>query len=488
MIKPIIIEKSFTNKTKIPNYWKFMNNVSNELINSDKLIPISNDKGRFKKLILEAIDNATETIMLCSFILSDETIIASLLKAAERKVRIYLLFSTNIQLDKEHKEDPTEFDRKTLEEHKNFLRRIQGKALAHSSELHAKFLLVDYGFNKQIGFISTANFTKEALIRNQELGLILNSMEDIQQLFYFFQRGFWEESTHVFAGDWIPIKERNLKPLSVKDRIISTSKNNQSLKDNIISLINSTTGPLIVSSYSFKSDNNLTNLLIDISLKRNLTVLTRPREINVAALDKFLVKRVNILCYDFIHAKFILAPNENQGIIMSANFDNKGLEIGYEIGVFLDESECNELNNIAKIWIRNAQYKYVASLGIEEINPSIIKIFENNELREYEITPEKIIEQTEKPIDLREIENLKNIKFNGNFTYESIYPKKITIRRNIIPPILPTNSIKIKENPFPFDLYVNKNKRYLVIKNERQLKEAIDKYDKQLSNITLVTG
>jgi len=488
MIKEVNIEKIFVNKTIIPNYWMENNQVNNKIINTTRIIPISNDNGKFKKEILNAINNATETIMLCSFILSDDDIISALENACERKVRIYLLFSTDIQLDKEFKKDPTNFDKETLSSHKKFLKRIYGKALARSSQLHAKYLLVDYGTSNHRCFISTANFTKEALSRNQELGIILKSLAGIKQVYFFFQRGFWEESTHEYNGDWLPIKDRGLKPLALSDRIISTSKNNRSLKEKIKSLIEKTTGPLIISSYSFKIDNELTKLLIKISTKRNLIILTRPREINVPALNKMLSGGAKILCYDFIHAKFIFAPNEEKGIIMSANFDNRGLEDGYEIGVFLNELECNELSMISKFWIDNATYSYESSKNIKEMKLGRVKFQDKNGIIKYEILSTKTIEQIKEPSDLREIKELNEITFDNNFIDEKTIVKRVIVKRKIIPPKLPTNSTKIKNNPFPYDLYIHKNKKYLVLKNEKQLDTVLEKYHNEIRKIILVTG
>ncbi|HUU78723.1 MAG TPA: phospholipase D-like domain-containing protein [candidate division Zixibacteria bacterium] len=486
MIKPIITEKTFPNNQIIPNYWQIMDDKQLPNINTKRIIPTSNDKGYFKHLILEAINSASKTIMLCSFILSDKEIINSLLKAAERKVRIYLLFSTNVQLDKEYNEDPSEYDKAMVDGHKDFLKRIHGKALARSSELHAKFLLVDYGLSNQKGFISTANFTNEALKRNQEVGIILNH-DDLHQLFLIFQHGFWEESQQELSGDWLAIKERNLKVLPVSERILSTSKNNQSLKKKIIKLIESTSGPLIISSYSFKQDNDLTKKLITLSRTREITILTRPREANVTVLNEFLKNNATVYCYDYIHAKFILAPNDKKGLIMTANFDNKGIESGYEVGIYLDINEFEELNRICQNWIEYAQYKYEIGGDINTINPGKIKIYEGRNLTEVEIKKEKIIEEVEKPEDLRLMNKLQEISYNNNYTNQSNYYQRIIVKRTIDPPQLPPNSTQLKDNPFPVPLYIFKNKRYLLIKNEKQLQLILEKHGNKLNNVILVT-
>jgi hypothetical protein len=208
----------------------------------------------------------------------------------------------------------------------------------------------------------------------------------------------------------------------------------------------------------------------------------------MSALNKFLEKGAQVLCFDYIHAKFIFASNENRGIIMTANFDNLGLEEGYEIGINLNQNECSELNKITSSWINNAQYNYLQGDTISEIGIGKIKIFENNEIKNYEIIDEKIVKDYKNPKDLREFEALKELDYKGNFIYDTIIPKKITIEREITPPVLPSNSTKVKDNSFPFDLYIHKNQQYLVIKNERQLKEAVNKFKHNLRNIILVTG
>jgi len=487
MIKPIIVTKTFPNNRELPNYYRVLNSKNSNKIDTKNIIPISNDGGYFKKVLLDAINNATETIMLCSFILSDEEIISALLNAVERKVRIYLLFCTDIQLDKIHREDPSEFDKTTFEKHKEFLKKIQGKALARSAGLHAKFLLVDFGTSNQKGFISTANFTKEALARNPELGVILRNGNDLKQLFSIFQHGFWEESQQEFTGDWIPIKNRNLKPLPNSERIVSTSKNNQSLKNKIIELIDSTTGPLIISSYSFKIDNELTKKLIALSQKREITILTRPREANVAVMNDLLKNNASIYCYDYIHAKFLLAPNEKKGLIMTANFDDRGLETGYEVGIYLNQNECDELIKITQQWIQYSQYSYEKGGRISELDAGRIQILKNGNLDQLDIENESTINDNKGPDDLRDMDELKEISIK-EYSSKFFLGKSIVIKRNIIPPKLPKTASQIKDDSFPLPVYIHKNKRYLLIKNEKQLRMILERFDKKLKNIILVTN
>ncbi len=471
MIKPIIIEKVFNNNEIIPNYWAILDHKNPEIIRTKKIIPISNDNYKFKSLMTSAINNASETIMLCSFILSDNEIIESLIAAAERNVRVYLLFSTETQLDKEFKEDKSEFDVEMVESHKAFLKKISGKALARSAIFHAKFLLVDYGLPSQVGFISTANFTSEALSRNQELGVRLQSKSDLDILFSFFQHGFWEEAEMEFHNDsWIGAKTFSLIPIETSDRIVSTSKNNKSLKKKILNLIKSTSGPLIVSSYSFKMDNELTKALIALAKEREITILTRPRFQNLEVLNSFLANGAEIYCYDYIHAKFILAPRENKGIIMTANFDDRGIETGYEVGIVLNPSEIEELKTISNSWIANAQYQFKEGKKIVEIEAKEIQYFEGNELKKFSVITEENIYEEKNPEDLREMSPLSNINsFNFQFNDEDKLIKKVNLKRKIIPPKLPAGARKLKDNPYPYDLFEFKGQNYLLLKNERAL-------------------
>ena len=487
MKNPYIIQETIENDFVLPIHWKINSKSSNVKVKTEILYEMGNFDTTFKEDLLNSIRKAKETIMISSFIMSDEEIINEIIDAAKREVRIYLLFSTDVQLEKEFRDDPSIRDKKTLDFHKNFLRNINKIAIARSSGfLHAKFMIIDYGTPKQKGFISTANFTKEALTRNEEIGVKLFG-KDIEDLFAIFQNGFWEESNQQLVENmWVPAEQKKLSELKPTNRILYTMKNRTLLKKHLLKIIEMTKGSLVVSSYIFKTDNSITKKIIEACRNRDVKILLRPRDTNWDAINEFTKAGAKIYAYDFIHAKFLLAPEDKRGVIMTANFDNKGLETGYEVGLNLNEIECSELEKISKKWINNAQYSLEKEISIKESDLGLIKIREGNELVQYSIIQIKENNEEIKINDLRDLISIKTESIESKQKYDYEIPKLIENRMIINLPTLPEKATKIKENPFKYPLFVYKNKQYIVLNKEKQIDEIIQEYGNKLKSVSLV--
>lgn len=453
MIEPDIQEKSITMDTEVPPHWKVCRFEYTTIHpKAIRIIPIGGGDDRFRSILLKAIQEAKETIMLCSFILSDEEIIKEILNATKRNVRCYLLFSTEVQLRKEYNTDITEFNQKTLTAHKKMLDHIVGKALARTNKhLHAKFLLVDYGTSDQKGYLSTANFTYDALTRNQEVGVIMTNTE-IEELFEFFRLGFWSESNQELTrlNSWDVVKPESLSDLEEFTRIRTTSSSTQGIKKEILNILNRTKGPLIISSYGFESDHIVVKMLSEKARNRKITIITRPREKNLAAIKALSNAGAIIIGYDFLHAKFIFAPENNLALIMTANLETRGLDTGYEVGVLLEEpQDINELHQISTEWIKHAYYKWNRGGNVQTLETGLIAIPKAQNIEETEIIPEYIFPMDEKrPNDLLEMRNLMNTDLEKPRNESGKIPKIIRFTRKIHTPLLPQNAQKINSNEY----------------------------------------
>jgi len=508
MIKQKEQTNTYLNDKEVPSHWRSLIKEQPVFKDTNKIIPIDKKNNRFRTLLLNSIKNAKQTIMMCSFILSDPDIIDSLLKASERGVRCYLLFSTEAQLSKEYKKEQSEFDEKTLKEHKQMLDRLAGKILARTCDhLHAKFLLVDYGNPEQKGFISTANFTKEALTRNQELGVILSDSE-INFLFNFFVLGFWVESKNelVRKNNWDAVKLINLKPLKGNNQIFYTTSSNQTLKNELEKIIENETKELVVSSYGFDDEHPIVELLINKAQNINLTIITRPREKNHKVIEKFTNAGAKVVAYDYLHAKFILSPSTNQGIIMTANLESKGLETGYEVGIKITRKYFDELLTISRVWIDSAPLIWYNKTSIKNLEPGTIKIPKGKDYDTIEIIDEFIDEQKIEPQDLHKMEKLLKEEPKLKKNLDNKLPKKIIVKRTIIPPVLPKDAVKVeskqlftskksrrreadvkdKEIKFPFETYRLKNIYYVVVKSLKDL-EKLKEFPKFRQTVRIVT-
>ena len=139
----------------------------------------------FVSELIKAIANAKKIVCVCTFLLNDTELVDALLKAAQRGVRVYMFVASEAKLLREIKQDQ-DFDKKTLAEHKDLLQKIAGKLWVGTSDsFHAKFILVDPNLEDAKGFLSTANFTKEALTDRIEIGVKLKKMKWRNYSIYF---------------------------------------------------------------------------------------------------------------------------------------------------------------------------------------------------------------------------------------------------------------------------------------------------------------
>lgn len=167
--------------------------LKNLISDNNRLIP-SNPDGYLRRRLIESIDSAKDMICASSFLLADREIIDAFLRASSRGRRVYLLTASEIQLLNEPRID-NEFDQDRLQDHLRMMQELAGRVLVRTGEnFHSKFLLVDPHDDAR-GFLLTANLTFEALTRNVELSIELNSTE-VRDLYRQFLIGFWQESSN----------------------------------------------------------------------------------------------------------------------------------------------------------------------------------------------------------------------------------------------------------------------------------------------------
>ncbi len=507
MIKEKEQNNSYQYEYTIPAHWKERRHRKIDSTTFSTVIQIGNESDDFHKLLIGAIKSAKHTVMLCSFILSDTRIIKSIINASERGVRCYLLFSTDAQLEKEYKDEQSDFDKKTLEEHKMMLSKLTGKVLARTSEhLHAKFLLIDPTTENKKGFLSTANFTKEALTRNQEIGIILDK-DETSSLFNLFRKGFWLESKQELTriGHWDDVKTIKLKDISAKDAIINTSYSSRTLKEEISKLIKNASSELIISSYSFDIKHEIAQDLINFCKEKKLTILTRPKEKNYPFVEAAAKNGVRILAYKYLHAKFIMDSENELGIVMTANFEKRGLDEGFEVGIKLSNNSLSELEEIAKNWIESAPLEWKEKQSVQDCDVGFIQIPKGRDILKKEIIAEFFDDQGKRETkDLSEMNKLLKEKPVTTKKFEDKIPKKITVTRTIVPPKLPEEAekidhmelfitkkekkqgVKLKPFKFPYEIFKLKSEYYVVLKSLKDL-DNIQKYPKIKQNARFVS-
>jgi len=429
--------------------------------------------GAFLNLMVDAINKADETIGVSSFLIDDNILIQALVNASKRGVRVYLLTSEQkIEADSEHDDF---ISLKTREEHLKLLDDLAGLILVRTADhFHSKFILIDpMNEKKSVGFLLTANLKKKPLLGTNELGVMLKG-KTVQELFELFCHAFWTESEHeLFEPGRFKVVIRKqgiqLPPIS---HLLYTNKSSTNLKDNIISFIKNTSGDLLISSYGFDDNYELTNLIIkQIRNGRNITILapTRPRLIET--LRKFQEAGAEVLLNDYHHAKAILVLNNTQikGLIFTANLTSKGLDTGFETGFNVQNDDLLELERIFREWRDEFSYSLKTNVPLGEIRDSV-QIFENGSLVKKEIQSHIIIDLGE--IEAESLSSMEStspkiplVNPSNQLGYEIHY------KWTVVPPVLPKQAKKVKEeNGLP--IYQQKNQKFILVSNERELKKA----------------
>ncbi|MFW9996881.1 MAG: phosphatidylserine/phosphatidylglycerophosphate/cardiolipin synthase family protein [Candidatus Odinarchaeota archaeon] len=478
------------NEEEIPPHWRVRDYHEVNHPDTTRVIAIGAGDDRFKSLLLSAINSARETLMLSSFILSDEEMVDALLEASARKVRCYLLFATETMLSKEYREELTDYDQKTVNFHKAMLDKLAGRALARTSDhLHAKYLLIDPGTANEKGFVSTANFTKEALERNPEIGVVL-TREEIAEAYDFFRKGFWEESNRelIREGHWDSVKKVKITSHLPQSRITTTSTEDNRLRDELLNIINEADKKLIVSTYGFELEHEVVQTLVKKSRAVETVVLTRPREKNYSTLNALLGDKAKIIGMEYLHAKFVLDPVNNRGVVMTANIEPRGLDTGYEIGIRLEGKDTKELEEIVNRWSNNASMSWERGARIQELEPGKIKLPNGSNLEEKEIIEELSREvDVKRPQDLLDMRRILQMPLKDKKGTTGKIPKRTRLQRRVIPPVLPKEAVQISEREFlgrksierlkeglkfPVPVYKLKNRYYGVVKTWEELNKV----------------
>lgn len=401
-------------------------------------------KTLFSKTI-SAIDKAQEFVCLQSFLIQDSALIDSLLKAVERKVKVFVLSSAEARL-KDRIEEEADFIKA------NYIQLIDEKFKNHfvyrtAENFHAKYILIDPKTNPK-GFICTNNFTENGFTKNPELAVELNK-EQCEELFKVFVYHFWEHSTdeQTATTEFEKVKPANKFSLSKPRNILLTSPNSElnTLNETLKNAVKN--GKKSISFSTFQLDKN-TELIKTILEKAKqgveVTLVCRPNEKQFnQQLKDLLEAGVQIYFHPLIHAKSLLI-DENYGFVFTANLTDNGLEKGLEVGVKLNEQQTADLQKIHTNWKKDFPSKAIKAAKIKDIKELEVfkdgklikkillddnkeekrKIFKVSDLFSFFNQKPEIKDNSTKSLKLRltaEIESLpKDIKANGTDKFEII--------------------------------------------------------------------
>jgi len=309
-------------------------------------------------------------IVQSSFLLADREIEDALLAASSRGIRVYVMLASEARLENDDSEES--FDKHVIKQHKEMLSRLSGHVLFRSApQFHAKVVLIDPFTDTGSGLLLTANLTEAALERNPELAVELTSAE-AEQVAKLLRWAMWETAAHEKAG---PEEQfRPVKPLGVIDHpelgngIVATTEKDQGIYRCALSVIDSATKDILVSSFGWDADHPVVQRLCERAREGlSVTILARKRPVSMPALIALREAGATVIAYRWLHAKAIWADS-SQAVVMSANIQSHGLDSGFEIGVHLSDSRSEWLKNHLEDWIAQAP----ASLELAPLVGSLV--------------------------------------------------------------------------------------------------------------------
>ena len=353
MIAPIQRSKTIAVDVPLPPSWVRRNPTKDdsEDTTSARLWRVG-PRGVFLGQLVEAIERASEVILVASFLLADQRLCDALLAASERKVRVYVLTASENRL-REPNDGEDSFDARMVAEHKRLLDSMAGKLLLRSaSHFHAKFLLVDPHRPSARGWLSTANFNK-ALTTSVELGLALDEAA-IEQVAEWFMWAFWTEAEHELEGPnrLAAVRKPPASPSEpTRASVFATTKRHQQIRSKMLEIIAAARREIWVASYGLAVDHEVVRALIERAKAGvKVTVLTRPRPAVAQAVQALAAAGAHVLAHDKLHAKAIWS--DAGSLVTTANLERHGLDEGFELAVRVSGSIEAALRQTLEDWSR----------------------------------------------------------------------------------------------------------------------------------------
>jgi len=375
--------------TKLPPTWVKQPASTNSIAPIIDSICISGKERTLATNIINLLEQTSDMAVLCSFLLADAHISNAILKAAKRGVRVYLMMASEAKLGQEPREE--EFDQTVLKEHKALLKQLGGKVHIRSAEyFHAKMILTDPFSDDAKGFMMTANMTKEAIERNEELGIVLNRNE-IVEMRQYVHWAIWEAAQHEMLDNKTFSSVKPLKQFALPDsnhHVFATTPTNSTkhsalstaLKTKVLAVIQGAKQQLIVASFGWQEDHEVVQAIIaKAKAGVHVTILARFKRAKITpCLEKLAQAGAIVYGYRWLHAKAVWTDN-HEAIIMSANIEKHGLDTGFELGVYLQDSRVAALHQYLTHWMTQTNWQLKSNTRLAD-HLGEVMMWRNNNL------------------------------------------------------------------------------------------------------------
>ena len=353
-----------------------------------RAVHVSGPDRAVAKRIVSLLGETERMAVVSSFLLADRTVEDAMLEAAGRGVRVYVLLASEARLGSEPRDG--EFERRVLAEHEDMLQRLGGRVLIRSApHFHAKLVLVDPDAKKRrAGLLLTANLTREALERNEELAVELTP-DEVEQATAIVRWAMWESAEHELVD---PTDFRAAKSLGCiahpvpAPHVLATTASATQLREEAFELIESASGELVVASFGWDAGHPVVERLCARAREGlSLTVLARIRLRAMPALIALAEAGARVLGFRWLHAKALWADS-GRGLVMSANLEQHGLDDGFELGLRLQGKRAEELRMRLERWSGRAACELRPEPALSEVTGTA-RAWHDGELVDLDVTP-----------------------------------------------------------------------------------------------------
>jgi len=327
-----------------------------------------------KKVIIEQIRKAKTSIKICSFIITDKDIYDEIEKVLEEyKVAVFLLtqldnskFSSSLLSEEEMTEN-------FHQNHLDIIKKLyeKGAHVRATKTTHAKFIVSD----RKTALLMSANLTPPSLTQNPESGILIQDIDSINNLDKLFDLIFQygTEYTKFITANTNKqfIISRNSKItaelLSFTDSTdlrFTYEEINNSLYDEIISIIENSSSDILISTYSIVGLEFLPEFVSAIKKKieegKSITIFSRGMNYRSDHIESCIaLSKLGCEIYGDIynHSKGIFT--QNKSMIFTANIDGiHGLKNGFEVGAILNKEQSKNIELFIQWQISIAPYKF----------------------------------------------------------------------------------------------------------------------------------
>lgn len=367
---------------KIVEYIKHEEVIKQEVIVYDIWQPLKSDRqfpdlnklllssdGILKDKIINLIVEAKETIFISSFLINDNDIVTHLIEKALKGVNIYILTASEAVINKSNNEDYTRHD-----EHIALLKKLSSeyRILVRTGNIHAKFIIIDAHRVFIKGLLSTSNFNKEPLSRDGEVGIMLDK-SSATSLANLFIKTFWEKSENELARNGKSLNNVTPKTTAIdldgSNTLFTFDDEYNSIKENVIQKIKNAQKSIYITSFNYDYKDIEDILLAKAKNGLDIQIIGRPKKILKSNLYNILKDYENVAFYihEQIHAKLLIC--DNSALLLTANFEEKGMDTGVEVGI---EISSLEAKRVFSFYINLATFCHFAAKKYEAESDDIL--------------------------------------------------------------------------------------------------------------------